>query len=96
MTWEHSYGEHRFIAELDDGSRILSQRYGEGWSFDEARSHFGCTVWPKAVAAGSTHVIMGERFGMHFKRAVLQSEPTGPQWAQFGRPLPGLHRIEEE
>lgn len=82
----------QYIAELEDGTRILSQKYGVGWSDAEAWSHFSCQVWDRAHAAGSTTVIMGDRYGSCLKRQV---PPPPARNMIAGRILPGVYRIEE-
>lgn len=78
----------RYEAQLEDGTRILSQRYGEGWSEAEAWGHFCHAVWKRARAAGSATVIMGDRYGTCLKLEV------GDAGTMLGaRRLPGTFRL---
>jgi hypothetical protein len=90
-TW-NPMATKQYIAELEDGTRILSRKYGEGWSPDEAWAHFSCQVWDRAHAAGSATVIMGERYGSCLKRRV---PPPPVRNMMAGEVLPGVYRIRE-
>lgn len=82
----------QYAAELEDGTRIFSRKYGEGWSPDEAWAHFSCQICARAQEVGSTTVIMGERYGSCIKRKV-PAPPVGNMMA--GEILPGIYRIRE-
>lgn len=84
----------RYEAELEDGTRVLSQRYGEGWSDAEAWAHFCCVVWKRARAAGSKTVIMGDQFGSCMKRVVPDPPEGMTSWTMLNAErLPGIFRL---
>jgi hypothetical protein len=87
----------RYEAQLEDGTRILSQRYGEGWSDAEAWGHFCCVVWQRARDAGSKTVIMGEQYStLMMKREVPDPPENMDSWTMLNAPrIPGLFKIQD-
>jgi len=85
---------YRFEAVLDNGTRITSQRYGEGWSHDEAWAHFMCEAWSRARKADCKTAIVGDQYSFWGLKYKVYEPLSGSRFGALRGAEPGIFSLE--